>query len=347
MNIEQQIKNNLRHNYIVNFFDGVAYWLGASFFAVRTILPLFISQLTDSALVIGLLSAVVSTGMMLPQLFTANWVQRQAVKKDIVVKVGFFSERLPLVLLVIAAWMASKSKETALILGMIAISWKLFGGGIISVSWQDMVAKLFPTRTRGRFMGTTFFVGTLAGVAGAGIATWVLENYPFPTNFVISFSLGALFSLLSWISLAMTKEPPDPPKVLPSTKTVDWEQIGKVVKEDHNFRRYIIASIIITMGMMAVGFLTVYTLDRWQVSNSQVGIFTTYLLSGQAVGYLIFGWLADRHGHKIVMEISLLVSALSLGIALIASAPEVFYLVFALQGVYYSAWVLSGNQYYF
>lgn len=342
MNIEQQIKHNLRHNYIVNFFDGVAYWISSSFYAVRTILPLFISQLTDSALVIGILSAIVSTGVLLPQLFTANWVQRQAVKKDIVVKVGFFSERLPTFLLVAAAWTASKSKETALILGMIAISWKLFGGGIISVGWQDMVAKLFPTRTRGRFMGTTFFVGTLAGVVAAGLASWVLDNYLFPTNFVISFSLGAIFSLISWISLAMTKEPPHPPKIPPSTKTVDWVQIGKVVKEDHNFRRYIIASIIITMGMMAIGFLTVYTLDRWQIPNSQVGIFTTYLLGGQAIGYLIFGWLADRYGHKIVIEISLLLSSLSMGIALIASTPEVFYLVFALQGVYYSAWVLSG-----
>jgi MFS family permease len=342
MSIQQQIKKNLRHNYIVNFFDGTAYWLAASFFATRTILPLFISQLTDSTLAIGILSAVISTGTLLPQLFTANWVQRQAVKKDIVVKVGFFSERLPILLLVLAAWMASWSKPTALIFGLLCITWRQFGGGVISVGWQDMYAKLFPIKTRGRFMGITFFAGTVAGIIGAGVAAWILDNYSFPINFMITFAWGAFFMLISWISLALTKEPPDPPKNTPSTKTVDWTMIGRILKEDHNFRKYVISSIFIPMGMMAIGFLTVYTLDRWQVPNSQVGVYTTFMLVGQAVGYLVFGWLADRYGHKIVLEISILLSAFSYIVALLASTPEIFYLVFALQGIYFSAWVLSG-----
>jgi MFS family permease len=342
MNLQQQIEQNLRHNYIVNFFDGAAFWLGSSFFASRTILPLFIASLTDSTLAIGILSAVVSTGWLLPQLFTANWVRRQPVKKVIPVNIGFFAERLPIISLVLAAWMATWSKTAALVFGLLCAAWFQIGAGVIAVGWQDMVAKLFPTKTRGRFMGITFFAGTLTGVIGATAASWVLESYPFPTNFMISFGIGAIFLLISWVFLALTREPPDPPNDNVSDRSVDWDMIWQITKQDHNFRRYMLSSIITSVGMMAVGFLTVYALDKWQVSNSQVGTFTTFLLVGQAIGYLAFGWLSDRAGHKVVLEIGTVIGAVSLTIAIFAASPTVFFLVFALQGVSSAAWILSG-----
>lgn len=342
MRVQQQIEQNLRHNYIVNFLDGAAFWLGASFFATRTILPLFISQLTDSTLAIGILSAVVSTGPLIPQLFTANWVQRIPIKKVIPVKIGLFTERLPIISLVLAAWLATWSKAAALYFGLFCITWFHIGVGVIAVGWQDMMAKLFPTRSRGRFMGVTYFAGTAMGVVGAAGASWVLETYPFPTNFMISFGLAGVFLALSWIFLSLTREPPDPPNITTSDKSIDWSVILQVFKQDINFRKYILSSIIAAMGTMAIGFLTVYALDTWQVSNSQVGLFTTYMLCGQALGYLVFGWLADRYGHKLVLEISYLLGAASLVVAIIARSPQMFYAVFAIQGIFAAATMLSG-----
>jgi MFS family permease len=342
MSMQQQIEQNLRHNYIVNFLDGAAFWLGSSFYASRTILPLFMTQLTDSKFAIGILSAVISMGWLIPQLFTANWVQRQPIKKTIAVNVGFFAERLPIFFLIASAWMASWSKTAALVLALLCATWYQVGAGIIAVGWQDMVAKLFPTRTRGRFMGITFFTGTIAGVVGATVASWVLEAYEFPQNFMISFGLGAAFLLLSWVFLAMTKEPPDLPNSELSTKSVDWNRIWEILRNDHNFRRYVTAASITSLGTMAVGFLTVYALDQWQVSNSQVGLFTTYLLIGQAAGYLGFGWLSDRFGHKLVLEIGTVFWVVALVTAIISRSPVVFYLVFVLQGINNSAWILSG-----
>jgi MFS family permease len=205
-----------------------------------------------------------------------------------------------------------------------------------------MMAKLFPTRSRGRFMGVTYFTGTAMGVVGAAGASWVLETYPFPTNFMISFGLAGLFISLSWVFLSMTKEPPDPPNTNTSNKSIDWPAITNVFQQDSNFRKYIFSSIIATMGTMAIGFLTVYALNTWQVSNSQVGLFTTYMLCGQAAGYLVFGWLADRYGHKLVLEISYLLGAVSLVIAIISRSPQMFYAVFAIQGIFAAATMLSG-----
>ncbi|MBN1580003.1 MAG: MFS transporter, partial [Anaerolineae bacterium] len=76
LTLEQQVRRNFRFNFIVNAFDGAFFWCGSSFIASATILPLYVSRLTDSKVAIGILSMISAMGWLVPQLFTANWVQR-------------------------------------------------------------------------------------------------------------------------------------------------------------------------------------------------------------------------------------------------------------------------------
>jgi hypothetical protein len=168
-----EVERNYKHNFIVNFLDGTAFWFGASFFAYRTILPVYISKLTDSEFALALLSMVLATGWLLPQLFTANWVQRLPLKKYGPVNIGLWTERLPIFLLAGAAWLATISKELSLIISIILIAWHMVGAGVIAVAWQDMLAKIFPLNRRGRFLGITNFGGTATGVLGASAVAWL------------------------------------------------------------------------------------------------------------------------------------------------------------------------------
>lgn len=79
-NVEEELNQNYKHNFFVNFFDGTAFWFGVSFFAYRTIFPVYIANLTDNEFVIALLSVIITTGWLFPQLFTANWTQRLPLK---------------------------------------------------------------------------------------------------------------------------------------------------------------------------------------------------------------------------------------------------------------------------
>ena len=175
--LEQEVELNYRHNFAVNIVEVTAFWFGASFIATRTILPVYVSRLTDSEFAIGLLATIVGTGWLLPQLFTAHWVQRLPVKKIVPVRVGLYAERLPVFLLVPAAWLTIRSPELALLVFFIMITWHIFGAGTIAVGWQDMLAKIFPVRRRGRFFGLANFSGTATGVLGAAGAGWLLDRY--------------------------------------------------------------------------------------------------------------------------------------------------------------------------
>ncbi len=340
--LETEIDQNYQYNFTVNLLDGTFFWLGVSFFAYRTVLPVYIANLTNNTFTIALLSVIISTGWLLPQLFTANWIQRLPLKKYAPVTVGFWTERLPIFLLVPSAWLATISMELALVASMICITWHILGAGIIAVGWQDMIAKIFPVNRRGRFFGITNFGGTATGILGATVVALLLERGEFPYSYMWAFSLGAVFIFLSWLFLALTKEPYQAPEKTSVSNREYWRQLPAIVRNDANFRRYLVAQIFTGAGNMAIGFFAVYAVQRWDLPDSQAGIFTIAMLVGQALSNLAFGWLADRSGHKLVLEICILTTALSAGIAALAPTESWFILVFFLFGISTAGFILSG-----
>jgi MFS family permease len=341
-NNDVEIKRNYKHNFIVNFIDGTMFWFGASFFAYRTILPVYISNLTKNELVIALLSIIVATGWMLPQLFTVNWVRRLPVKKFAPVTVGLWAERLPILLLVFAAWLGTRSIKASLILSLIFITWHIVGAGVIAVGWQDMLAKIFPLNRRGRFFGLTNFGGTATGVVGASIVAWLLAKYPFPYSYMWAFLTGAVLVFISWFFLRMTREPAVYSPGAAAEKKVEWAQLADIVKRDDNFRRFLITQIFLGGGNMSIGFFAVFAIQQWNLPDSRAGAFTVAMLVGQALSNLVFGWLADRYGHKVNLEICMLATLISLGAAIFASAADWFYAVFFFTGVSSAGFILSG-----
>jgi MFS family permease len=341
-NTAAEVKRNYKFNYTVNIFDATFFWFGVSFFAYRTILPVYVSRLTDSEFAIALLSMILSTGWLLPQLFTANWTQRLPRKKFAPVNVGFWSERVPILVLVLAAWLATYSKPLALILSLVAIAWHIIGAGAIAVGWQDMVAKVIPLDRRGRFFGFANFGGTATGVLGAATVAWLLGRFEFPTGYVWAFAIGAVFIFVSWAFLALTREPAVEPEGPPPSQKEYMRQLPAIIRRDKNFRRFLITQIFTGGTNMSIGFLAVYAVQTWDLPDSQAGKFTIAMLIGQALANLIFGWLADKKGNKLILEICVLTTALSVGAAALAPSPEWFYVVFALTGISAAGFMLAG-----
>jgi hypothetical protein len=197
---EHEVEKNYRHNAIFNFFDGVFFWFGFSFMAPAVIMPLFVSHYTTNSLVISLVAVISSSGFFLPQLFTANWIEHVAVKRDIVVKYGFFVERLPVFLFVPAVLLTTLSGNLALTTVLVLFALHCLGTGFTGVAWQDMLGKIIPLRSRGKFMGITSFAGMGSGILGASVATWLLSRYVFPSGYVFSFAIAAVFIFFYWLA---------------------------------------------------------------------------------------------------------------------------------------------------
>jgi MFS family permease len=330
---ETQVQQHLRRNMAANLLDGALFWFGINFFAAGTIVPLYVRHLTDSRLLIGLVATISGAGWYLPQLLTANYLQRVPRMKPVVIQIGLFAERLPLLAAALSALLlAQHSPSLALVAFFVCLAWFNLGAGFIAVAWQEMFAKVIPVQYRGRLLGVANFVGTATGVLGAGLAASVLDRFAFPTNFGLCFSLAFLFILLSWASLAATREPPLPSRRNVRSFTEYLRSLPSTIRQDGNFGRYLAARIVGMLARMGTGFLAVYAADRWQLSDSRAGLFTTAMVVGQAGANLILGALADRRGHKLVLEISLLLTAASMAGAVLVPAPAWMYFVFVAVG---------------
>ena len=115
-----------------------------------------------------------------------------------------------------------------------------------------------------------------------------------------------------------------------------------LVREDHNYRRFLAARMLMALAGMGVGFITVSAVDRFHVADSTAGLYTLAMLAGQTVANLAFGLLADRSGHKLPLEMGVLALMLAFGIAWLAPAPPWYFVVFALYGVASASTIVSG-----
>ncbi len=340
--IATEVERNYRWNYTVNLLDGASFWFGQSFISSATIVPLFISKLTDSQFVIGLVAVIAQGSWFLPQLFTAKAVERLARKKPVVVNLGFFTERLPLWFIVGAAVVASWSKELAVLLFLISFAWHGFGAGMIATAWQDLIARCFPVARRGRFFGVTMFVGASIGAAAASFSAWILKSYPFPTNFVIVFAIAATAITISWVFLALTREPVQQVNAPVKDNRQFWSDLVQIVRRDHNFRHFLVGRLLLALGAMGSGFVTVAAIQRWEISDGTVGMYTLTFLIGQTIGNLSFGILSDKFGHKLSLELTSLASVFAFVLAWLAPSPEWIFAVFVFLGISLGGIIVSG-----
>jgi MFS family permease len=93
---------------------------------------------------------------------------------------------------------------------------------------------------------------------------------------------------------------------------------------------------------MAGGFLLVYAIERWTLSDGRAATYNIVLMVGQSAANLFLGFLADRKGHKLVLEISILLNISSFILALLAPSPAWFYVIFALRGMNMAGNFISG-----
>jgi len=338
-----EVERNYRWNFAVNLLDGASFSFGSSFLSAATIVPLFISKLTDSHYAIGLAATIAQGAWFLPQLLTANFVERLPRKKPVVVNLGLFLERLPMAFIVLAAILAWRWPLLALIVFLLAYAWHNLGAGVVATAWQDLISCCFPVQRRGRFLGSTLFLGSATGAVAAIFSAWVLDHLAFPANFLCAFLLAALFTgAISWFFLALTREPVRPQTSPPNTHEQHIAELIRILRHDLNYRRFLIARLTLALGAMGSGFLAVAAVQRWNLPDSVVGIYTAVFLAGQTIGNLVFGHLADRTGHKISIEIAALMAAASFATAWVAPSPAWFHLAFALAGGSMGAITVSG-----
>ncbi|MEN8239968.1 MAG: MFS transporter [Actinomycetota bacterium] len=329
--------DDYHRNFAGGLIHGVFFQLSEAFSNINTVLPSFIATLTGSTVAIGVMVVAQRLGEVVPQLFTAHFVEARPYEKPILMWIITMRWVSWALLSVVTALLALDRPEIVLILLVGLFASFSMAGGVGAVVYADVFAKAIPTERRGRFIGWKQLIGyTLAIGAGWAVA-WILsdpERIPYPLNYAIIFGLAAGFLLVAFGGIALVKEPP-------STHERQVASFGDTVRRaihltrvNTNFRWLITARGLTSILVMSAPFFVVFALNDIGVSQAAVGLYLAAQMTGAALSNLLWGYLGDKYGNRTVI-VGTAMTGLGAALAALTAlslGPLPLYLTFFLVG---------------
>ena len=324
------IRRDAGWNFWVNIGDLAFVNLAGSFVFVSTILPLYVSYLTDSRVLIGFIPAIYVVASHVPQLLMAARAEALERKKPWIVRVSVF-ERVPWLILGLGILLwptAPAGFSYAFLVAMLLFSQGAVG--IASPAWRAMLANIIHPDRKGLMFGLGGAFGGLMGAAGALLARHILDTVAFPLSFGLCFVLAFAGQAISWSFLTLNREPPRRADRPPVRLRAYLRELPAVLRGDPNFARFLVSQLLVIFGTLGVTFYIVYGREAFGISDAFAASLTMAALISQALGTPLLGWWGDRFGHRSAIEVAALLCAAAGLVMVIAPGAGWMYAAFAL-----------------
>src|SRR5439155_18706744 len=197
-----RLSRALRRNVLALGADYGFFMVGLSFASQSTILPAFAAYLGAPNVVIGAIPAVMTLGWFLPSLFAAGHTETLARKLPFVLRYTVW-ERVPFAVLSLAAFfLADRAPALTLTLMLLMLLVITGVGGVLMPAWMDIIGRLIPVTTRGRFFAFANLAAGAGGFAGSFATASILAAVPAPARYGACFIGAAVCMALAYRALA-------------------------------------------------------------------------------------------------------------------------------------------------
>lgn len=311
-----------RFNFAVLVGDVTCFFIGMGFLDAATALPALVGKLGGGPTFMGLLLAARQGGYFLPQLFVAHKLHHQRRYKPFLLKVTL-GGRLGFWLAALIVWRFGVSLPPFALAALAAayvVGWFCDGAG--GVPWTAIVGRTVSSARRGRLFATTQVLSGFSRLAvGATVAALLGGRVvPFPHNGGLLVLGCALFLLISWIFLALLREPEpveneaDIPEALPLSAYL--RDLPNKFKTRPDVARLAAVQVLAGASSSAAPFLTLVATEKGLTLPTHLPFGLSRLLDllpsgglpglfliAQTVGLLLFaplwGTLTDKCGPRV------------------------------------------------
>ncbi len=346
---------HLRRNIACFLCDYLMFGMAYSLIGTNsTIVPSFISEISDSKLLIGFTGSLYLISWLLPQLLFAQIVSRASRRKPFIHPVVFFRLTIIVAALVIGT-IGAANPEGALTVFLIAYAVFALGDALISIAWGDLLGSSLPHAIRGTMFGVGQFAVAFGALGMSALARWALgkSGLPFPHNFVLLFGVAGILFLIGGVALALLKEEasPTPIETGPSLRRY-IPYLGRILRQDRPFRRFITMRLFIDMAVMAAPFYAVFAIGTLAIPRDRlVGDSIILIQIGNATASLLMAYVSRRSGSRAVLLVAVTFAIIETGLALFSALSGgilLLHLAFiatgAFHGIIYAGyfdWVIT------
>ena len=333
-----------RRNFIALVVDFAGFGLGFAFYGPSTVLPAFVSELTSSAPLVGLISTLLMGSWLLPQLIAANFLAAKERQKPALLISAVIGRSSFFLLAGVVYLCAGRWPGLTLIVFYLCITLLMSLDAVTSVAWLGMWPKMIPHTRRGRMLGAGQVLSGLMTIGAAEAVRRILSQTgpPFPANYALLFLLAGVAMMMSLGALACLHEPPGQAARQRTPWRELFPQLRHMLRQDRNFRLLNVVRLLAGLGGLAGPFYIVYATTGLGMAKETIGLFISAQTAGSIAAGFLLGYLNERWGSRIVIQLSRVLSLvqplLALAFALLHSSlssvsPLAYAPIFLLMGI--------------
>jgi MFS-type transporter involved in bile tolerance (Atg22 family) len=144
------------------------------------------------------------------------------------------------------------------------------------------------------FFSATNFISNLVTGLVVALAGIILERHPFPNNYQLVFTLGALISLISLVSFYNVRDPETGTRFITGKKTqhqsIEKSNFLKMINFRSDFGRVVLNQFVQYSGIWAATpVIIIYIINHLHASDAWFGLYNSLMFWG-----LLAGWIVAR-----------------------------------------------------
>ncbi len=306
-----------RRNFRLGVLNGILYLVGDALVDATLVLVAFLSYLTQSPILLGMVVPIRDGAWALPQLWVSTFLQNYPRKLRLYQMMSYVS-MLAWFLLVLSIFLI---KDHTWLLAAFFIAYTAFNftGGIRGLPFLEVISKIIPSRRRGEFFAWRFGVAGIISVGCSALVRWLINPdgpLPFPYNFGVLATFSLVLISIGLLLFCNVEEPPDI-QVQPRTSFIkQFQHANQFIHSDANFQRFIIMQSMVMIAGVATPFFAVFVQQEFGVSKAMVGIYLGVTIAANVISNIVFGSLSSRIGNRILMMIAISTGLVMTGIVL-------------------------------
>jgi len=286
---DQLFKRNASGVALVEFFWGLAFPV----ILESTFLQIFLKHLGASDFLIGLVPAVLMTGISLFPLFSSYLTRNHEIKRPIVLGLHVVSSLTILTFGIFLFFV----RDPGLILPAFFISYVVFSGclGLTFPVWLNFLVKIFPPARSVQGLAIMYTAQNGSKIISSIIIIKVVESYAFSlVSAAWIFLTAGLLLLFGSFCFLFTRELPSAEPQLLSRGSFfrhTWNGVTEIIR-NQNLLKYLIGDMDQYIVLTVISFYANYATQYFGIRNyTAAGLFVSFIYLGAILANLTLGTL--------------------------------------------------------
>ncbi|HEY3380021.1 MAG TPA: MFS transporter [Armatimonadota bacterium] len=305
-------QQHYRWNFTFWVVETSSWMFATAFIDSTTVLPVLVQALAGSPFLASVIISIRYAGQGWPQLFAASMVSGKVTRKAFFI-LSVIPGRLLLLwpmLLLLGGVTQPRVIMPAILLAYLAF-W--ISEGFSIVPWVDMIGKTVPATRRGRLFGAMYAIGGLLGIIAGLSIRFLLANRPFPANYGMLFLLAIVGLSLSTASILLLREPPSPPEEERYSTWALIKDIPNLLRAMPQFRLLVMLQALFGFSVLPAPLYILLASASLQhragvaagsaAQSIGVGVFLALQTAGMIIGNVLWGYISDRFGNRLLLRV--------------------------------------------